>query len=129
MAKPRIYLAGPMTGFEDFNYPAFHAEAGRLRAIGYEVENPAEGREQPTWQAYMRQAIAQMLKCDAVALLPGWKGSRGARIENQLAADLGIHARPCEEFELPTPKPGCWLCDGTGSVDTYPCDICQELPA
>ena len=39
---PRIYLAGPMTGLPEFNYPAFHAEAARLRQLGYHVENPAE---------------------------------------------------------------------------------------
>lgn len=38
----RIYLAGPMTGLPEFNYPAFHAEAARLRGLGYQVENPAD---------------------------------------------------------------------------------------
>ncbi|MCY1527250.1 hypothetical protein D9M68_623110 [compost metagenome] len=42
----RIYLAGPMTGLPEFNYPAFHAEAARLRALGYQVENPAENQAQ-----------------------------------------------------------------------------------
>ena len=35
----RIYIAGPMTGLPDFNYPAFNAAAARMRALGFEVEN------------------------------------------------------------------------------------------
>lgn len=38
----RVYLAGPMTGIEDFNFPAFNDMAAKLRARGYVVENPAE---------------------------------------------------------------------------------------
>lgn len=35
-------------------------------------------------------ALAQMLACDTVALLPGWAKSRGASIEYRLACDLGM---------------------------------------
>lgn len=38
----RLYLAGPMTGLPDFNYPAFHAAAAAWRAAGWTVANPAE---------------------------------------------------------------------------------------
>ena len=94
----RIYLSGPMTGLPDFNRPAFNAEAARLRELGYIVESPAENPEQSSWAAYMRVAIRQMLTCDQVALLPGWKRSRGALIEHWIAIALGMRARPCEEF-------------------------------
>ena len=127
--KPRVYICGPMTGLPLENYPAFNAEAARLRTIGYHVENPAENPVQNTWQAYMRQALAQLVKCDAVALLPGWKASRGARIENQLAVDLGIPARPAREFKLPDPDPKCWLCDGSGVLVDEPCGICMKVTA
>ncbi|QLI49434.1 hypothetical protein vBPaeMUSP18_37 [Pseudomonas phage vB_PaeM_USP_18] len=88
----RLYLSGPMSGLPEFNYPAFHAEAGRLRALGYHVENPAENDAPPcgTWQAFMRKAIAQLITCEAVALLPGWTESRGALLERQLAVTLGM---------------------------------------
>lgn len=92
MSTPRIYLCGPMTGLPDYNYPAFNAEAARLRALGYDIENPA-GNEHPanqTWPGYMRAALAQMLTCDAIALLPGWTESKGAVIERQLAMDVDI---------------------------------------
>lgn len=38
----KIYLAGPMTGIKDLNFPRFHGEAARLRALGHQVINPAE---------------------------------------------------------------------------------------
>lgn len=88
----KLYLAGPMSGLPDFNFPAFHAEAARLRALGYEVCNPAENPEPPggSWEGYMRLAIAQLVTCDTIALLPGWEHSRGAGIEKKLAHELGM---------------------------------------
>ena len=88
----RVYIAGPMTGLPDFNYPAFHAEAARLRAAGFEVENPADNPHPPcgSWAGYMRMAIRQISHCDAVAFLPGWNSSRGARLERRIALDLGL---------------------------------------
>lgn len=89
----RIYLAGPMTGLPDSNYPAFNAEAARLRALGWHVENPAENAkpEPETWENYLRLGIAQLVTCDAIAVLPGWSRSRGAGIEVDLALLLGIN--------------------------------------
>lgn len=86
----RIYLSGPMTGLPDFNYPAFNAEATRLRALGYTVENPAENPEQSSWGDYMKVALRQMLTCDVIAVLPGWKDSRGARMEVEIAERVGM---------------------------------------
>lgn len=34
----KLYLSGPMSGIEDNNFPAFHAEAARLRAPGADDE-------------------------------------------------------------------------------------------
>jgi len=89
----RIYIAGPMTGLPDLNYPAFHAEAKRLRNAGWHVENPAENPVPPcggTWEGYMRLALEQLVKCDSITLLPGWARSRGACIEHFVAMQLGL---------------------------------------
>ena len=40
----------------------------------------------------MRWAITQLVRCDAIQLPPGWKESRGAMIEHQLAMNLRIRA-------------------------------------
>lgn len=56
----RIYLAGPMTGLPEHNFPAFHAEAARLRGLGYQVENPAEHGEIPGFE-WADCALAEVL--------------------------------------------------------------------
>ena len=88
----RIYIAGRMSGIPGNNYGTFNAEAARLRALGWTVENPAENPA-PTdesWLAYMRMAITQLVTCDAIALLDGWQDSRGACVERTLADGLGL---------------------------------------
>ena len=86
----RVYIAGPMTGLPEYNYPAFHRAAAKLRAAGWHVESPAEPGQVDgwTWADYMRRGLQQMLTCDTIALLPHWHGSRGARIEVRLATDV-----------------------------------------
>lgn len=37
----KIYIAGPMTGYENFNRDAFNKEADRLSRHGHSVLNPA----------------------------------------------------------------------------------------
>ena len=88
----RIYIAGPMTGRPQFNYPAFHQAAALLRTAGHVVINPAENPA-PTcgsWLGYMRMSVAQVASVDYVVMLPGWVFSKGARIEYLLARLLGL---------------------------------------
>lgn len=97
----KLYLAGPMTGYPDHNYPAFHAAAAWLRSLGYEIANPSENPApaDPTWSGYMRLALAQLLTCDGVATLAGWQESRGASIEVRLAQDLGMTVASAQRWE------------------------------
>jgi len=71
--KKRIYIAGPMTGLPELNFPAFHAEAARLRAQGHHAVNPAEINSDPNaeWVDCMRADIRELMTCDAISLLPG----------------------------------------------------------
>jgi len=93
----RLYLAGPMTGHPENNYPAFHAAAGRLRRAGFQVVNPAEADLEPltglSWGDWMRKGITQLLTTDGVAILPGAGGSRGAALECKIAHELAMPVR------------------------------------
>jgi hypothetical protein len=90
-----LYVAGPMTGLPEFNYPAFHAAADELRSRGYTVLNPADNKPEsndPTWADWMRLGLGQVLQADGVALLDGWTKSKGALLEYHVADRLGL---PC----------------------------------
>lgn len=96
-----LYVAGPMSGLPDFNYPAFRLAGQRLSRLGFEVLNPADidamhnpdpSRPQ-TWDWYMRHALTMLLRADGVALLDGWESSKGASLEVTVAEALGLSAR------------------------------------
>lgn len=91
----RLYISGPMTGIEDYNFPAFNAAAADLTAAGYDVENPADKGliEGWDWEDYLRYDIKQLMDCDGIAMLRGWNSSRGARLERDVAEGLGMPYR------------------------------------
>lgn len=88
-----VYVSGPMSGLPNLNYPAFNAEARRLRDLGLRVINPAESPlpEESEWTAFLRADLIEMLAhCDTVVTLPGWEKSKGARLEISVARALGM---------------------------------------
>ena len=122
----KIYLAGPMRGIPQFNFPAFHEAAARLRADGHTVFSPAERdierhggvdisadnatgdlkHAAETHGFSLRVALAEdtawiCREADAIALLPGWAASRGATAEFFLAEALGL--KVIELVDLPNP--------------------------
>jgi Domain of unknown function (DUF4406) len=97
----KIYIAGPMTGYPEFNYPAFDLAQSQLRKKGYEAISPAvfdtTGEIMP-WAFYARAGLRMLLECDAVALLEGWDESRGAGLEVYVARALGMIVAPLEDW-------------------------------
>ncbi len=88
----KLYIAGPMTGVLHLNFPLFNKTAAELRAAGHEVVNPAEINADPlaAWTDCMKDDITQLVRCDGVVLLPGWRASRGATLEEHIATALGL---------------------------------------
>lgn len=105
MKTVKLYVAGGMSGIKDLNFPAFHAETARLRALGFDVINPAEiNNENPAdaltmtpeqlishWRKCMRADITKLMECDGIVMLDGWTASKGATLEHHNAYHLGMH--------------------------------------
>lgn len=91
LKKKRVYISGPMTGLPGLNFPSFNAEALRLEGMGYDVVNSVDLCVNSTSrEECMRIDLAALLTCDMIALLPGWQKSMGARLEVNLAHQVGI---------------------------------------
>lgn len=89
-----VFIAGPMTGYKDWNRPAFHEAEDKLNALGFDVLNPARngvGKEDEwTHREYLSESLNQLFEADAIYLLPGWETSTGARLEAHYARACGL---------------------------------------
>lgn len=120
MSKRRVYLSGPMTGCARADYVRRFSEAERiLRRHGYGCINPCRVwvcrwpwiYRAMEWVLGDRLAYAVVLcydllllmtRADGIAMLPGWRGSRGAQIESFVAFHfpmMGISRAAREEID------------------------------
>jgi Domain of unknown function (DUF4406) len=106
----KIYLAGPMRGIPDLNFPAFDRYAYQLRREGHKVFNPAEADLERQRVKTVDEVIAKreldpknfdrscidsdvtriIWWADAIAFMPGWENSSGCAVEFALAKFLGL---------------------------------------
>lgn len=94
----KYYLAGPMTGVPEYNFPLFTEVASRLRAQGAEIVSPHEidhGETRETrgglpYHTYMRAGLRRLLDCHGIILLPDWKNSVGTIAEFRVALACGM---------------------------------------
>jgi hypothetical protein len=86
----RIYVAGRIRN--DLHYfEKFAAAAQKLREQGHSVFNPAAANlESSPLPRIMYYVLGQLCECEAIAMLPGWWRSGGARIEWMLAKYLKL---------------------------------------
>ena len=101
----KVYISGPVTGKRDFNRQAFLDAEVRLREAGAShVFNPTRYSEE--WKDAPHQSA--MLAClhtltryttdgrrntpyfDVIVMLPGWRHSKGAMDEYDMARACGI---------------------------------------
>ncbi len=99
-----VYIAGPMRGYELFNFPSFDQAAAMMRKLGFVVLSPAEHDravgfdehlpidEQPSFDVTraFRWDLQSLLEVDAVYFLEDYELSQGARCEHAVAVALGL---------------------------------------
>ena len=98
----KLYVAGPMSGYPDANYPEFNRVTAILRQTGYEVVNPVDvevaGGGAAHYVDHLREDLRALLDCHGVATLDRWWESTGARNEVQVAGLLKMPVRSYNEW-------------------------------
>lgn len=112
----KVYIAGPMRGMPLSNFPVFDRAKALALSKGWAVISPADmdrifgydpadaATSDPdvlgTLSEIMLRDLAELANCDALALLPGWENSSGARVEVMFACFVGnIQLLDAETFE------------------------------
>jgi nucleoside 2-deoxyribosyltransferase len=111
MPDPYFYLAGPMRGHKEYNFPRFTAACVRLRRAGLNIVSPHEmdldagfnPKTKPvdvdldTLREMLERDMIAVLHSDGVIVLPSWETSAGARAEVSLAFAAGIPVYTIEQ--------------------------------
>lgn len=99
-----IYISGGITGIENWQDIFMAAERDLMLHLHarFFIFNPVKiakdlehsfkvnvGR-MPTYTEYMREDIKILARCNAICMLPGWKRSKGARLEYRIAKILNM---------------------------------------
>jgi len=105
----RLYLAGPMRGYPQFNTQAFDRTAEQLQWLGHRVYNPAHGDRVAGYdwtdaagttaeleavnfdlRGAMRKNMTVICESDGVVVLDHWQNSSGASAEVAAALAIGL---------------------------------------
>jgi len=109
----KVFIAGPMRGYEKYNFPKFDRIEAVLKDHDIECVNPGRISRKfkekdvncdiAVYNEMVRLQQEAERTCDTILLLDGWQWSKGAQLEVKTAAELGM------QFLLESDLPKEWF--------------------
>lgn len=110
MEPLRLYLSGPMSGYENLNRNAFENVKSKLTSCNHKVTTPfdimdVDPSDEYFYEECLRQDILFICSAylDFLMVLPGWENSKGCLLEVHTARTIGLDVVDTD-FRMLEPK-------------------------
>ena len=98
MRKQKIYVSGAIAHHDiGERRMAFESCASFCELCGFEAVNPFENKfwkqgrgMSADWREHMKEDLRMLLECDAICMMDGWEGSKGCKLELDVASSCGL---------------------------------------
>ena len=94
--RMRVYLSGRISGKAEWKYKwdflcAKHAVKRKYPFCNIDFVNPVRlPAIHQCWEDYIIRDLMLLKECTAIAMLPDWEDSHGARVEYEFAKGIGM---------------------------------------
>lgn len=97
----KVYLSGPITGKKNYKGLFLFAEELAKMCDVSRVYNPASDIPNSfSYEEAMKRCVTALAEYDTIMLLPGWRSSKGAKIEYDIACACGMDVVDLTDYRL-----------------------------
>jgi hypothetical protein len=88
----KIYISGKISRIENEASIHFQRAEIQLELQGFKPVNPMKLNHDhdKSWSSFMRVDIKALCECESIYMLKNWQESKGAKMEKDIATELGM---------------------------------------